>query len=289
MEPSHRSWIPAALVALAVLLSLFNGDALQSAGQERAARVVDGLARLGGLVSSTGEPTSRALKVHVVQDGGPSWVSEAVEAALSDHPAYEVTERSPSMVRIEVIADADHLALRGSLFRQGWNLGTEFPMRIRVLPWIPFVALALGWIVVRWRRRMVWGAVVTASTAVVLDRVIGWPADIPVIPWVDDVRAGPLSAAFIDVASRLPDSSIALGAGVVTLCAVLIVFDHRRSSGRGGKLMASGLLAVGCGAIGLEVAARCGLLPWIGTPAGAGAAFSMALAWGLQARTLPSA
>ncbi|MEM6290239.1 MAG: hypothetical protein AAGA54_03210 [Myxococcota bacterium] len=281
-----RPWPVLVLVLLSVALSFIGiGTALEGAAPERARHVVSTLARLGGLQGTDGE-VGRPLRVSVNQEGGPLWVTPAVEAAAQAHPAFEVVDDGLGVIRVEVLADDAHLALRGGLYRQGWNLRTEHPLRIRVLPWIGVLSLGLGLGLAYLTRRLGWGLLASGLLAQGFASSVGWPADVPAVDWSQAVRDGPLGRAVIELALSLPDSAVAIGAGIVTLCLVLVGFDHRRSAGRGGTLLVAGTL----GAAGLvawgEAAARVGMIAWMGTGAGVASILAMALAWGLGRRTL---
>jgi hypothetical protein len=209
-----------------------------------------------------------------------------VEQAVDAHRGFELRDDGIGIVRVEVVADDTHAALRGSLFRQGWNLRSEHPLRVRVVPWIPMLALALGLAVAVVSRRIGVGLAAAGASAQALDVLVAWPEAFVAVPWTDQLRDGPLGSAVIDLAVGLPDTAVAIGAGVITLCMVLVAFDHRRSSGKGGVLLAAGLFGVLGLLVWLEAATRCGFGAWIGTAAGATSILAMALAWGLQGRTL---
>lgn len=282
--------IAVAAVVLSLVLSMFGAaSALEDAGYERAQRVVEQIVHLAALESEEGgDPRSR-LPVSVNQEGGPLWVTAATEAAVETQPSLVLDDDGVGTVRMEVISDDRHLALRGGLYRQGWNLRSEHPLQVRVTPWVPMLGLALGLLAMMLSRRMGVGFAVAGVTAQLIDAALGWPAEFLAVPWQSQVRDGPVGSAVIDLALGLPDSGVAIGAGVVTLCTVLVAFDHRRSSGKGGTLMAAGLLGVLGILVWIEAAARCGMGPWIGTAAGAASILAMALAWGQQGRTLPRA
>ena len=90
-----------------------------------------------------------------------------------------------------------------------------------------------------------------------------WPADFVRPSLQATWREGPLGHAVVALARALPDASVAIGAGVVTLCAVLMIFDHRRSPEEGGGLVARGMLAM-LGLLALvEASLRAGLVPWV--------------------------
>ncbi len=285
-QPRARPWPVLALVLLSLALSFLGvASGLENTAPERARHVVATLAHLGGLQGSDGE-VGRPLRISVNQEGGPLWVTPAVEAAAQAHPAFEVVGDGVGTIRVEVIADDAHLALRGGLYRQGWNLRTEYPARIRVLPWIGMLSLGLGLAIAFGTRRLGWGLLSAGLLAQGLASALAWPAEVPEVPWAEAVRDGPLGRAVIDLALSLPDSAVAIGAGIVTLCLVLVGFDHRRSSGQGGALLVAGTL----GAVGLvawvEAAARVGVIAWMGTTPGVGSILAMALAWGVGRRTL---
>lgn len=277
----------AAAAVLSLVLSLLGAAAaLEDAGAERARRVVEQLVRLAALESEEGADPRRKLPVRVNQEGGPLWVTSVVEAAVTEQPSLVLADDGVGIVRMEVISDETHLALRGGLYRQGWNLRSEHPLQVRVKPWIPMLSLALGLIAMTFTRRMGVGFAVAGVAAQLIDAAVDWPAEFLAIPWQAQVRDGPIGSVVIDLALGLPDAAVAVGAGVVTLCTVLVAFDHRRSTGKGGAMMAAGLLGVLGIAIWTEAAARCGVGPWIGTAAGAASILAMALAWGQQGRTL---
>jgi len=273
---------------LSLVLSAFGAAAaLPDAGVERSQRLVEQLARLAGLEPS--DDARSRLPVRVNQEGGPLWVAPAVEAAVDEHQGFERVTDGLGIIRVEVVADDTHVAMRGGLFRQGWNLRAEHPLRVRAVPWIPMLALALGLGAMRFFGRMGVGFAVAGVAAQLLDAAVAWPDAFVAVPWQAAVRDGPVGSAVTALALALPDAAVAVGAGVVTLCLVLVVFDHRRSSGKGGTMLAAGMLGVLGMLVWVEAAARCGMGAWIGTAVGAASILAMALAWGQQGRTLPRA
>jgi hypothetical protein len=96
------------------------------------------------------------------------------------------------------------------------------------------------------------------------------------------VREGPIGGALVAWARGLPDSSLAIGAGVIVLCTILVVFDHRRSPSRGGMVLVRGLVGVAGLLLWLEAAARSGLFGWARTGAGALALVVLVAAWVLS-------
>lgn len=285
-EVSARGRIVIIVAAvLSLVLSAFGGEAaVVGTGPERADRMVDQLTQLAGLGPS--ENARSKLPVGVTQDGGPAWVTEAVQGAVERHPSLELSDNGLGLVRVEVVEDGTSIALRGGLYRQGWNLRSEHPLRMRGTPWIPMLALAVGLGVMAYSRRMGLGFAVSGVAAQLLDRIVGWPDAFVAVPWTAQLRDGPLGRSVVDLALAVPDSGVAIGAGVVTLCTILVAFDHRRSSGKGGAMFAASMAGVLGVILWAEAAARCGVTGWIGTGVGAASILAMALAWGQQGRTL---
>ncbi|MCR9165295.1 MAG: hypothetical protein ACE37F_26715 [Nannocystaceae bacterium] len=285
-EVSARGRVVIVVAAvLSLVLSAFGGSAaLEATGPERAERMLDQIADLAGLAPSA---NARAkLPVGVVQEGGPAWVTEAVQGAVQRHPSLELSERGLGLVRVEVVDAGDAIAMRGGLYRQGWNLRSEHPLRMRATLWIPMLALAVGLGAMAYVRRMGVGFAVAGAAAQALDAMVPWPDAFVPVPWTAALRDGPVGRSVVELALWMPDTGVAIGAGVVTLCMVLVAFDHRRSSGKGGAMFATGMAGVLGGILWVEAAARCGMTGWIGTPVGAASILAMALAWGQQGRTL---
>lgn len=266
---------------LAVLLSLVGllateGEAV-ARGVVRAAllRDLDRLAALAGIDRRT-DPRA-TLPVTVVQEGGPTWISAEAEAAVEADPVFVHGE--PHLLRVEVIEHEGTFGVRSQLWRQGWSLRAPDPLWVRPAPWIVLAALlaGAGW---AWRRRSATGGLVLAGlVAQVLLLVRPWPADVPRASLQATWREGPLGHGVVALARALPDASVAIGAGIVTLCAVLMIFDHRRSPEEGGGLVARGMLAV-LGLLALaEASLRAGLVPWVSQPPGMLALAGAAGAW----------
>lgn len=285
-EVSARGRIVIIVAAvLSLVLSAFGGEAaVEATGPERADRLVDQLTQLAGL--GPAEHARSKLPVGVAQEGGPAWVTEAVQGAVERHPALELSDNGLGLVRVEVVEDGAAIALRGGLYRQGWNLRSEHPLRMRGAPWIPMLALAFGLGAMAYSRRMGVGLVLGGVVAQLLDRVVAWPDAFVAVPWTAQLRDGPVGRSVVELALAVPDSGVAIGAGVVTLCMILVAFDHRRSSGKGGAMFVVGMAGVVGVILWVEAAARCGMTGWIGTGAGAASILAMALAWGQQGRTL---
>jgi hypothetical protein len=113
----------------------------------------------------------------------------------------------------------------------------------------------------------------------VLLRVRPWPPGLERPSLQEAWADGPLGHGVVALARGLPDASVAIGAGVVTLCAVLMVFDHRRSPDEGGVMVARGMLGV----LGLlacvEGSLRAGAVPWASQAGGALALAAAAGSW----------
>jgi hypothetical protein len=275
---SRRRATGAVLAVLLALVGLLatDGEAV-ARGMVRAAllRDLDRLAALAGVDPRT-DPRA-VLPVTVVQEGGPTWITEEAEAAVEADPVFARGE--PHLLRVEVIEHAGAFGVRSQLWRQGWSLRAPEPLWVRPAPWVVLVALlaGAGW---AWRRRSAMGGILLAGlVAQLLLWVRPWPAEFVRPSLQATWREGPLGHGVVAIARALPDASVAIGAGIVTLCAVLMIFDHRRSSEAGGGLVARGMLAV-LGLLALaEASLRAGLVPWASQPAGMLALAGAAAAW----------
>lgn len=256
--------------ALAVLLCLVGLGVTDTEAVQRGvlrAVVAQDLQRIAVLAGLDGPPAARAtLPVTVVQEGGPTWIVEEAEAAVEADPVF--TRGEPHLLRIEVIEHQGTYGVRGQLWRQGWSLRAPAPLWAQPAPWIVLVSLLAGaaW---AWRRRSVVGGLVLAGVvAQLLLRVRAWPPGLVRPSQPAAWREGPLGHGVVELARALPDAAVAIGAGVVTLCAVLMIFDHRRSSDAGGGLVAAGMLGM-LGLLALaEASLRAGLVPWSQQPGG---------------------
>ncbi|MEX1368962.1 MAG: hypothetical protein AB1Z98_37900, partial [Nannocystaceae bacterium] len=129
------------------------------------------------------------------------------------------------------------------------------------------------------RRGLAGGLVVSGLLAQLLVLALPWPSEFPRPSLQETWRDGPLGHAVVELARGLPDASAAIGAGVVTLCIVLMIFDHRRSPEGGGGLIGLGMLGVLGGLAWLEAALRAGLAPWAMQLGGGLALVGCALLW----------
>lgn len=284
-----RPWIP----ALAVLLALWGLFATDDAAVDRAmvraalGRDLGRITELAGLrpaghsagPSADGFAADRvAMPVTVVQEGGPTWISEQAEAAIDDDPVF--TRGEPHLLRVEVVHDARTYGVRGQLWRQGWSLRAPEPLWVSPAPWVVWLSglAGAGWAL--GRRRLGGGLMLAGLLAQGLMRALPWPEPFVRPSLEQTVRDGPLGHAVVALARRLPDISVSLGAGVITLCVLLMLFDHRRSPGRGGELVVGGLLGVLGTLAWLEASLRAGLGPWLGQPAGLLALVGILGLWG---------
>jgi hypothetical protein len=266
----------AVLVALVGLWLTDEGAVERGVLRSAVARDLERVAELAGLDAAPVDPRT-TLPVMVVQEGGPTWITAEAEAAVDADPVF--TRGEPHLLRVEVIEHAGTFGVRSQLWRQGWSLRAPEPLWIQPAPWIVLASLLAGaaW---AWRRRSVLGGLVLAGlVAQLLLLVRPWPPELVRPSLLATWREGPLGHGVVALARALPDSSVALGAGVVTLCAVLMIFDHRRSSERGGGLVARGMLGV-VGLLALvEASLRAGLVPWAGQPGGMLALGGAAALW----------
>jgi hypothetical protein len=258
---SRRRATGAVLAVLLSLVGLWITDGVAVARGVLRSAVARDLERVAGLAGLDGPADARAtLPVTVVQEGGPTWITEEAEAAVDADPVF--TRGEPHLLRVEVIEHEGTFGVRSQLWRQGWSLRAPEPLWIRPAPWVVLASVLAGaaW---AWRRRSPVGGVLLAGlVAQLLLLVRPWPAGFVRPSLQATWSEGPLGHGVVALARALPDSSVALGAGVVTLCALLMIFDHRRSSDRGGGLVARGMLGV-LGLLALvEASLRAGLVPW---------------------------
>jgi len=276
-----RAWVPllASLLALVGLLAT-DWEAVDR-GLVRAALGRD-LVRVAEMASlrprAEVDPARASMPVTVVAQGGPAWVVDEARAAVEADPVF--TRGEPHLFRVEVIEHGRTIGVRGQLWRQGWSLRAPEPLWVAAAPWVVlFTAMAgAGWAGLR--RRLGGGLLLAGGLAQLLVRGLPWPASFERPTLQQSWREGPLGHAVIELARSLPDVSVALGAGIITLCVLLMLFDHRRSADRGGGLVAAGLVGV-LGALGwLEASLRAGLGPWLVQPAGWVSLIGAAGLWG---------
>jgi hypothetical protein len=283
---SRRRAAGAVLTGLLALAGLLLTDAEAVARgvlRSAVARDLDRLVALAGVDSST-DPRG-VLPVTVVQEGGPTWITEEAEAAVDADPVFARGE--PHLLRVEVIEHEGTFGVRSQLWRQGWSLRAPDPLWARPAPWIVLVAAVAGaaW---AWRRRsMVGGLVLAGLVAQLLLLARPWPGEFLRPSLQVTWREGPLGHAVMALARALPDASVAIGAGVVTLCAVLMIFDHRRSPEEGGGPVVRGMLGVLGILAFVEASLRAGLGPWATQAGGMLALAGAAALWWGAWRTRP--
>jgi hypothetical protein len=265
---TRRLALGAVLAVLAALAGLWATDEVAVARgvlRSALARDLDRIAALAGLRE---EDERAVMPVTVTQEGGPTWIVEEAEAAIDADPVF--TRGEPHLLRIEVIEHERAIyGIRGQLWRQGWSLRAPEPLWVTPAPWIVLASALAGaaW-AGRRRRGLAGGLALAGLVAQLLLWVRPWPAGFVRPSLVGSWREGPLGHGVVALARGLPEASVAVGAGVVTLCVVLMIFDHRRSPGEGGRLVAAGLLGTGGLLAFVEASLRAGLLPWAAQPAG---------------------
>ena len=285
MKVRARALVVAAVfsvLALTASAAIDRDAAAQRAARGRLSGALVQLGVLAGLRSDTGAVTLRPLPVAANLDGGPLWLRAELEAAIAADEAF-VLGPSPNLVRVEVVGTDTAFGLSCALFRQGWNLKLPRPTRVRVAPWVATVTAVLGLFVAFGLRRVGAGLAVAGGAA---QLVLAWlPWEVPLTPasWSAALAQGPAGTAVLAWARALPDSSVSIGAGVVALCAILIVLDHRRSRRRGGTLLLAGLAgAAGVVAWG-EAALRAGASGWAASGAGVLSMLALVAGWAFVA------
>lgn len=257
--PGSLAWI-VAVVVLVLGLSLV--DPVANAGAE--VRTATSLAlvelgRLAGVRGADTEPMGSPLPVDVVQQGGELWVGQAVASAVEADPAFTRGD-GPHLIQVEVVATPPVYAVRLGLWRRGWSLGPPRPVVARAAAWIAWLAAAVG--ALAYARGLAAGPALAATGALAQAGTssLPWPGPSAAPALSEQWTEGPMGAALRLLAERLPDATTAVGIGVIVGCIVLAAFDHRRSRGRGGWLLVTGVV----GAIGvvawIEAAARVGVL-----------------------------
>lgn len=228
---------------------------------------------------SGGGPSPSALPVAVVVDGEMPWLAAEAKRAAALEPAFEING-GPHELRFEYIGDGRTWAVRAQLWRRGWSLRPPQPVIVRIFPWVAVLAAALGGAL--WVRRVpLWiAAAVSGVGAQVGLWAMAWPTAILRPSFSESVAAGPLGRQVVRWAEMLPETSVAIGAGVVALCLVLAMFDHRRSPGQGGMAIWTAVVVLLAGLAWLEAALRGQVVPWASTGLGACGALGLVGLWG---------
>lgn len=265
-----RAWAAfSVLAALTLIAAVAAGgeDLDRHLVQELAKEELTELAELGGFTGS-----AKPHPVTVVQDGGPLWVSEIVEAAIADEPAFEVGE-GLSLLRVEILRAWGVVALQLHLWRQGWQLRGPRPAQVGNLPVLGAVFLLAGVAVTLGSRRLHWGLSIAGVGAQLALVVLPRPEVLVPRSLGEAWAQGPLARGVADLAGRLSEGGVAVASGIIVLCLLLIGFDHRRSRRTERDL--------GLGhAVGSALAGLVGSLAWLEASLRSGWAALPLVGWG---------
>ena len=283
-----RSLLVVAVVGLllaCLALPWLGGAATREAAlASLASRSLDDLALLANLRDDQGTLLrDEPFPVEVVQDGGSLWILPAIEHAVDESPWFQ-TGNSPHLLRVEVIEDPRALALRLHLWRGGWELRSPEPLRIRTQPWVLVVGGLLGAVGAVLVRRASMGLALAGVLAQLLLAFVVPPVDVfaPQTNWLE-WQSGPLFGRLLPWIAAMRSIDLAIALGVITLCLVLVGFDHRRSKSHDDlNLVSASLLALlgSAGVIALvEAAFRSGFVASLSHAWGLLALFGLVLAW----------
>jgi hypothetical protein len=275
--------VVAVLAAVVVSLATDGERTRRALVESMASRSLDELALLAGLRDDTGESLrGEPLPVAIVQDGGSTWIREAVADAVEVSPDFAEAD-SRHLLRIESVQTESAIGLQLRLWREGWELRSPELMRGRVSPWVAVLAAGLGAAVAFWLWRVGPGLLVAGGLAQAVLALLPWPAEsIPPTDWLTDVRSGPLLAPLAGLTGSTWVTPVALA--VIAFCVVLVAFDHRRSREREDSLKLStaggaALMAAAGSLTWLEAALRAGLWASMHSIAGMLAVVLLAVAW----------
>lgn len=278
------SWLVCLALVLLGVVAVSDQAVAGKALHRALALAADDVATLSGLSADDGDGLAPpgGLPVEVVVDGDVDWLQAQAEAVATDHPAFSPGQ-GPHQLRFEYVQDGRTWAVRGQLWRKGWSLRPPEPAVARIFPWVVVLAGALG--AVLWFRRLplAIAAAVSAIAAQAGLSAMPWPEALVRPTWSEAIANGPLGRAVTGWARALPEQSVAVGAGVIALCVVLMVFDHRRSRDRGGWALLTGLVTVVCAVVWIEAALRGEVLAWASTGLGALGAAGLVGLWTLPA------
>jgi len=285
-RPAGAGWALggfAGALALALASPAAGARSQQLAVQARLA-LLD-LGTLAGLRDDTGQAVVTApIRVMVVQDGGPTWVHEAVERAASRDPVWAPIPTSPHLLRLTVVEGEATMAVGLALYRQGWNLARPQPLRLQHTPSTAIVAAAAGTAVARRWGARAWGLLAAGLLAQLGSRWATWPEPPGSGSWGLACAEGPLGLGVRMLASRLSEDAEGWLVGLVVACLVLVAFDHRRSRDRGGRWLVGRLVGVFGAVTWLEATSRTGWLGFALTPFGFAAAILVIVAAWLGTR-----
>jgi hypothetical protein len=286
--------LPRSLLFVALLGTLLAGLALpwlggqatrEAALDEMAGRSLDELALLANLRDEQGQLLrDDRFVVEVVQDGGSLWIAPTVERAVDDSEWF-VTGNSPHLLKVEVVEDPRAIALQLHLWRGGWELRAPEPLRVRTTAWMIPIACLLGAATALLLRRISVGLLVAGVVAQLLLGTIIPPRELfpPQTTWLE-WQTGPLLGRLLPWIGSMGPIHLAIAVALISLCLVLVGFDHRRSKSDGDELDllgASVLALLGtAGLIGLvEAVFRSGFWAALSGVAGVLALLGIVLAW----------
>lgn len=224
------------------------------------------IGRLSGLTDEEGRGRE-VLPVFVEQQGGPTWATAEIVDVVEKSPWLRPDPSSPHRLQAEIVRTEADWALRLGLWRRGWSLRSPRPRRVQLSPWVAAASGVVGALVAL-ATRVGLGLAVAGLCAQAFALSLSRPSALPSYPLATQWKEGPLGQHVIAFAGGLPDVAVAVGAGVLVLCSVLVAFDHRRSRRRGGALLWWGLLGVFGLIAWLEASARTGLLAYATTLVG---------------------
>jgi hypothetical protein len=202
-----------------------------------AVSALDELALLAGVADDAGNlQRTEPMPIEVISDGGPMWVLDSVERAVSSS-GYFAVGNSRHLLRSEVIEARGGIALQLHLWREGWELREPEPRRVRVAPAAVVLGGLLGAALSLLTRRLSFGIVAAGVFAQVLLALDPLPPDLfPPQRLLDTWATGPLVGRVLLVIRKLDTLGLAIIAAVGAGSLVLVAFDHRRTSGREGDL-----------------------------------------------------
>lgn len=266
MQAISRNWLIVALVG--VILACLGSQWARGTPTRRAATHIlaaaqlDELALLAGLADDAGKlARDEAMPIEVISDGGPMWVLDSVERAVSGS-RYFALGNSPHLLRTELIDERGGIALQLHLWRNGWELREPEPRRIRIAPAAVVLAGLLGAAVSLWTRRLSFGIAAAGVLAQLLVALDPLPAELfAPQPLLDTWASGPLVARSLVTIRQLGTVGLAGVAAIGAGSLVLVAFDHRRTRGREDDVgLGLATLAAVCGTLGgvawIEAASR---------------------------------
>jgi hypothetical protein len=266
MHAISRSLLIVAL--LGVILACIGSQLARGTATRRAAThtlaaaALDELALLSGVADDAGKlQRDAAMPVEVISDGGPMWVLDSVERAVSGSRYFEVGN-SPHLLRTELIDERGGIALQLHLWRGGWELREPEPRRIRIAPASVVLAGLLGAAISLLTRRLSFGIAAAGVLAQVLIAFDPLPRELfPPQPVLDTWASGPLVARMLSPIGQLGTVGLAAVAAIGAGSLVLVAFDHRRTRGREDDVgLGLATVAAVCGTIGgvawVEAASR---------------------------------